>query len=218
MVLGHAADTTAVVIYTAPTATDNIDGPVAVSCTPASGSAFGMGSTTVVCSAHDTAGNQASTSFVVGVYPFVPQPITLQESTAAATIALCGARWDECYQHSDSQTFSLGLGSTLQGGSLTSVTIDLDEEFASFVEQSPWIVGLTCSTDAANTAPCADWVPQSASALQNSPDGKQWKATFNPVGFNAAEYYWITLNDNGLPVPAYGSATQPYWLISGLTQ
>ena len=55
----------ATVTYTAPTANDNLDGPVTVSCLPASGSLFAFGSTTVTCSAHDAAGNDASSSFAV---------------------------------------------------------------------------------------------------------------------------------------------------------
>jgi hypothetical protein len=58
----------AAVSYTAPTASDAVDGAVAVSCVPASGSAFAIGHTTVTCSAHDAAGNQApARSFDVNV-------------------------------------------------------------------------------------------------------------------------------------------------------
>jgi hypothetical protein len=49
----------AAVPYAAPTASDAVDGAVAVSCVPASGSTFAIGHTTVTCSAHDAAGNQA---------------------------------------------------------------------------------------------------------------------------------------------------------------
>jgi hypothetical protein len=58
----------ATVTYTAPAASDSLDGPVSASCTPASGSLFGLGHTTVTCSAHDAAGNAAPTrSFDVHV-------------------------------------------------------------------------------------------------------------------------------------------------------
>ena len=52
------------VTYTA-SANDNIDGPVAIECTPASGSTFPLGTTQVDCSATDNAGNQATGSFNV---------------------------------------------------------------------------------------------------------------------------------------------------------
>ncbi len=49
----------ATVTYTNPTALDGVDGPVAVSCAPVSGTLFHLGSTTVTCQASDKAGNQA---------------------------------------------------------------------------------------------------------------------------------------------------------------
>jgi hypothetical protein len=56
----------AVVTYTA-SASDLVDGPVTVTCTPASGSTFPFGTTTVSCSAKDKAGNSALGSFKVTV-------------------------------------------------------------------------------------------------------------------------------------------------------
>src|SRR5262249_34867342 len=55
------------VSYSSPSASDLVDGPVPVSCAPASGSNFPVGTTTVVCSARDRAGNTASASFTVTV-------------------------------------------------------------------------------------------------------------------------------------------------------
>ena len=74
-VFGAAADITtpaisfdgATVVYTSPTATDNLDPVVPVLCAPASGTFFPVGSTTVSCTATDVAGNTATTSFVVTV-------------------------------------------------------------------------------------------------------------------------------------------------------
>jgi flagellar hook assembly protein FlgD len=57
-----------VVTYTA-TATDNIDGSVPVSCSPASGSTFPSGTTTVQCAATDSHANTATGSFTVTVVP-----------------------------------------------------------------------------------------------------------------------------------------------------
>ena len=56
----------AVVTYTV-TASDLVDGPVAVSCTPPSGSAFVIGETTVTCTAADQRGIRSTQSFVVTV-------------------------------------------------------------------------------------------------------------------------------------------------------
>jgi large repetitive protein len=55
-----------VITYTA-TATDNVDGDVEVNCTPASGSTFKLGETTVNCSATDAAENEATGSFKVTI-------------------------------------------------------------------------------------------------------------------------------------------------------
>jgi HYR domain len=57
----------AIATYSTPVATDLVDGAVVVSCTPASGSTFPIGTTTVTCTALDTRGNRATSSFVVTV-------------------------------------------------------------------------------------------------------------------------------------------------------
>jgi hypothetical protein len=58
----------AAVGYATPTAIDERDGPVPVTCAPASGSTFRFGTTTVSCDASDTAGNTATASFSVLVH------------------------------------------------------------------------------------------------------------------------------------------------------
>ena len=58
----------AAVTYTSPTATDAVDGLVAVSCSPASGGTFPLGNTTITCNATDSQNNSATpTTFVVHV-------------------------------------------------------------------------------------------------------------------------------------------------------
>jgi hypothetical protein len=66
---GQPGDTGRTVDFSA-TASDNCPG-VILTCTPASGSVFPVGLDTVVCTAADSAGNQASCSFTVTVKPFV---------------------------------------------------------------------------------------------------------------------------------------------------
>jgi hypothetical protein len=56
----------AVVAYAA-SAVDDVDGPVAVECSPASGSMFEIGTTQVTCTASDAAGNDANATFDVHV-------------------------------------------------------------------------------------------------------------------------------------------------------
>lgn len=64
----------AVVNYTA-TANDDLDGPVPVTCFPASGATFPLGLTTVQCSARDAHNNVANGSFTVTVRDTTPPTI-----------------------------------------------------------------------------------------------------------------------------------------------
>ena len=61
-----SGQTSAIVNYPAPTASDNCPGVIVV-CSPASGSSFPLGATTVNCTATDASGNQAGCSFTVFV-------------------------------------------------------------------------------------------------------------------------------------------------------
>ncbi len=62
----------ATVTYAQPTANDNIDGPVPVTCAPASGSTFALGTTMVTCSASDQVGNTSHANFNVTVRDTTP--------------------------------------------------------------------------------------------------------------------------------------------------
>jgi hypothetical protein len=68
MTLAATSASGAVAAFSA-SATDMVDGSVAVSCVPASGSTFPVGTTTVTCSATDAHGNSASASFSITVTP-----------------------------------------------------------------------------------------------------------------------------------------------------
>jgi hypothetical protein len=67
----------ALVEYTMPTATDNIDEAVEVVCDPASGSQFPIGKTTVNCTATDAANNSSKSEFVVTVEDTTPPVLEL---------------------------------------------------------------------------------------------------------------------------------------------
>lgn len=62
----------AVVSFTNPTAIDAVAGTRPVSCLPASGSTFAIGTTTVACSATDLVGNKSTSSFAVTVADTTP--------------------------------------------------------------------------------------------------------------------------------------------------
>ncbi|TRZ49813.1 HYR domain-containing protein, partial [bacterium] len=55
-----SGSTGAVVTYTSPTTSDNVDDPGTATCLPLSGSTFSLGNTTVTCNATDVAGNHAT--------------------------------------------------------------------------------------------------------------------------------------------------------------
>lgn len=84
----------AVVHYTLPTANDLVDGPVAVTCLPASGSTFSVGATTVTCTAQDSHGNAAApVTFEVevgydwrGFFAPVDNPSTVNSVKAGSAI------------------------------------------------------------------------------------------------------------------------------------
>jgi hypothetical protein len=70
----------ATVTYSA-TADDDIDGPVPVNCSPASGSLFAMGTTTVTCTTIDSSSNDTGGSFDVTVADLSAPQITSVTAT-----------------------------------------------------------------------------------------------------------------------------------------
>src|SRR2546426_7408704 len=78
------------VTYTV-TALDNVDGPLIPFCSPASGSTFALGPTTVSCTATDSSGNSASGSFTVTVRDTTPPALTLPPSIIADATSPIGA-------------------------------------------------------------------------------------------------------------------------------
>jgi hypothetical protein len=71
------------VTFTA-TAEDAVDGSVTVDCTPASGSLFAFGTTTVTCTASDTSGNTSTGSFDVVVQDTTAPEITVATATPSS--------------------------------------------------------------------------------------------------------------------------------------
>jgi hypothetical protein len=113
----------AIVLYANPTANDDADGPVPVTCTPASGSMFPFGATKVTCSAKDAHGNAASASFTITMRDTTPPTVSTSgnviiEATSpsgavarfavSATDLVDGALTPTCTPASGS-TFSVGM-------------------------------------------------------------------------------------------------------------
>jgi HYR domain len=74
--------TGSVVTYNMPTAVDNVDGPVPVTCSPLSGKRFPLGVTKVQCSATDAKGNTGTTAFDVKVVDTTPPRLLLPPNGA----------------------------------------------------------------------------------------------------------------------------------------
>jgi TolB protein len=108
-------------------ATDKVDGSVAVTCTPTSGSTFPYGTTTVDCSATDKAGNAASASFKVTVQDtkapavldatLVPNP-----GAKVSRTAVVSAQFSEKVQYVNTSTFKLDRIVTVPSGKKGTVT------------------------------------------------------------------------------------------------
>ncbi len=227
------------VAYTNPTATDDMDQSVPVSCSPTSGSIFPLGDTLVTCTASDTSGNAAIPStFKVTVSAPSFTPFTM--ATQPDESFLCVSNWRNCFTSGLSYTqINLGLGSTLGNGSLKSVTIAKDPA-SPFVNQN-WIVEIWCFTNSSYTATCNDWVQHNAwngqsghfvtEFANSTTDNKHWTADFTnpsheanfdgttPVTFRPEYYYQLRISDNGWAIGAFGSESlsTPYYLITGLT-
>jgi hypothetical protein len=75
----------------ATSAADDVDGIVAVTCSQPSGSGFPVGSTTVICTAVDAAGNSAIGSFVVEITDTTPPTLQLPADIRAIATSSAGA-------------------------------------------------------------------------------------------------------------------------------
>jgi len=81
----------AVVTYSGASASDLVDGSLPVTCLPASGSTFPLGTTTVTCTATDAHGNTGSASFTVAVVDTTPPTLALPADTTVETTSVLGA-------------------------------------------------------------------------------------------------------------------------------
>ena len=68
-------------------ATDLVDGALTPTCTPASGSEFPVGTTTVTCTATDAHGNSASAQFTITVTAYTPPSTTTSSSSSVSSAA-----------------------------------------------------------------------------------------------------------------------------------
>jgi hypothetical protein len=115
----------AAVTYPAVTAKDDVDGPLALTCTQASGSVFPLGTTKVTCSATDKAGNMGDSSFTVTVQDTtapavsVPGDLTKEATSADGATATFDASASDTVDSSVATTCAPGSGSTFALGTQT---------------------------------------------------------------------------------------------------
>src|SRR5207302_829472 len=84
-----------VVTYVAPTAVDNVDGPLPVTCSPLSGKVFALGLTKVHCTATDSHGNTASAVFEVDVLDTTPPRLVLPPNASVYATSPGGISVDD---------------------------------------------------------------------------------------------------------------------------
>jgi len=72
-------------------ASDIVDGALTPTCSPASGSTFPLGTTSVTCSATDAAGNTGSASFNVKVQDTTPPTLSVPSDMTVPATSLAGA-------------------------------------------------------------------------------------------------------------------------------
>ena len=191
------------VTFTA-TAEDDVDGPVAVTANPASGSLFAIGNTTVELSAADAAGNDATASFIVTVedttdpaIASVSGDLTAEATSAAgATVSYAAATATDAVGPV-SITYSQASGTTFEIGA-TTVTVTATDAFGN-ASSAQFVV-----TVHDTTAPAMGSVTPSQATLW-SPNHKMVAINVNAsatdaVGVTSLKIIAVTSSepDNGL--------------------
>ena len=165
--------------YGVPGALDDTDGVVEATCTPEPGSIFAEGTTTVICTAHDTAGNTATSSFGIGVV-VVPNPVLGVLAAQDDMSHLCDdpvwVGWRNCFVGPETSVYSVNLGNGLEG-TVDSLTIAKDTAYGEFNLFHPWLISIECFLDSGYSEPCTDWVTP----------GPATKGTTNTVAMTASE-------------------------------
>ncbi|HEY0139444.1 MAG TPA: HYR domain-containing protein [Thermoanaerobaculia bacterium] len=162
----------AVVTFTA-TATDDHDGSLAVSCTPASGSTFAVGTTTVTCSATDSQSLTTTGTFRVTVTAQPNQPpvltlpadITVQATSSSGAVVTFTATATDDHDGSLAVSCTPASGSTFAIGTTTVMCSATDSQ--SLTTAGTFHVVVTRPADSAPSLA----LPADLTVEATSPDG-----------------------------------------------
>ena len=189
-----AAATAAVVTYEPPEVTDAVDPTSAATCSPASGSSFPLGHTTVTCSATDAAGNHAAgTTFDVFVGDLLPPVIAYHGNvhlaihdphavSASVTYASPAVHDDIDAAHPASCAPVSGSTFPLGTTTVTCTAVDragnaaADTQFLVFVAYVPAATGTSPVTITSFTDPGITQPRQ----IVAGPDGAMWFTNWGP--------------------------------------
>jgi hypothetical protein len=150
-------------------ANDSVDGLVTATCSPASGSSFGFGPTTVTCSATDAHGNSASSSFTITVQdtkpPFLSTPMdqTREAMSPAGAIVSYTAMANDSVDGPLTPTCAPASGSTFGFGP-TTVSCSATDAHGNSASKSFTIT-------VRDTTPPQISTPRNVSAEATSPNG-----------------------------------------------
>lgn len=167
----NASGPTTPVLYTPPTATDNVDGNVPVLCAPAPGAAFPLGTTPVNCTATDSSGNSASASFSVIVADKTAPTLNLPASASYEATSSAGAPVSFSASATDNVDPNPSVSCTPAAGSvfaLGQTTVSCTAKDASNNTSSP---GTFTVTVVDTTPPAFSGGPGLISVEANGPSG-----------------------------------------------
>jgi len=164
----------AIVKFPQPTASDPDDAAGPVTCAPASGSVFAIGTTTVTCQSVDTHGNLGTATFTLTVVDTTPPTLTLPSTIKANPTGPAGAVVTFAASASDlvsgavAVTCAPAAGSTFAVGT-TTVACSASDGHANIETGSFTVVVLTPAQVVANLIAdaTADGFRQALNLLQN---------------------------------------------------
>jgi hypothetical protein len=107
----------AAVTFTA-SATDAVDGPLTPTCTPRSGTTFGLGTASVTCSVTDSAGNATTRTFNVSVVDTTPPVVSVPSNITVPAGSANGAAVSFSASAADIVDGNVGVSCTPASGSV----------------------------------------------------------------------------------------------------